>query len=200
MKLTMVSSPINSVTLEEPMRQKHLWLVILLLVLCAATQACTFKHVQSTVSTAPPERYTTVAVGSITSEDKLYENLAAHFRRGFVEAMGELKAFETIQDPAPGTLQPSSVLVSGTLTEINKGSEALRWIIGFGAGRASITGNFAIRNAKGETLAQFDAREAYAGGLGIGGAGFLDMEDLARRFGKTVAKRTVQWSRGEKFD
>jgi hypothetical protein len=57
-----------------------------------------------------------------------------------------------------------------------------------------------VNNTKGETLAKFQAREAYAGGLGIGGAGFIDMEDLMRRFGKTIAEKTVQWSRGEKIE
>ena len=91
-------------------------------------------------------------------------------------------------------------MLSGKITEVNKGSEALRWIVGFGAGRARVSGSFTISNTIGETLAKFDALEAYAGGLGIGGPGFLDTEDLMRRFGKTIAEKTVQWSRGEKIE
>src|SRR5262245_44186003 len=130
------------------MNRKRLWIALLAVLLYGALQACTFKNIQPLVISAPTESYSIVAVGSITSADKLYENLAAHFRRGFVEELGKLNAFQTIQDPAPETLASSAVLVSATLTQINKGSEALRWIIGFGAGRASIVGTFTIQNAK----------------------------------------------------
>jgi hypothetical protein len=98
---------------------------------------CTFKHVEPEVSTPPVQQYSGIAVGDITAEDKIWEYLVPHFRRGFVEAMAELKAFNTVLDPAPETLVESSVVLSGKITEVDKGSEALRWIIGFGAGRAS---------------------------------------------------------------
>lgn len=46
---------------------------------------------------------------------------------------------------------------------------------------------------------KFEAQESYAGGAGIGGANYLDIEDLTQRLGKTVAIRTVLWLRGEKI-
>jgi hypothetical protein len=52
----------------------------------------------------------------------------------------------------------------------------------------------------GTERAKFTARESYLGGAGIGGAGFLDMEDLVRRFAETVAETTRKWARGEKID
>jgi hypothetical protein len=47
-------------------------------------------------------------------------------------------------------------------------------------------------------LGTFSGSESYLGGVGTGGAGFLDMEDLMQRFGKSMAERLAQWSRGEK--
>jgi len=100
----------------------------------------------------------------------------------------------------PAELPESSLIISGKITEVTKGNAALRWIVGFGAGKAKVKGNFEICNAKSMTLLKFEADESYAGGAGIGGAGFLDMEDLMRRFGETIGKKTVLWSRGEKIE
>jgi hypothetical protein len=175
-------------------------LFIAVLAISAGIVGCTFKHIQPEIFTAPTQKYSVVAMGNITSDDKLWENLVAHFRRGFVDKLSESKTFDTILDPAPTTLAALSIILSGRITEVHKGSEALRWIIGFGAGRSRVSGTFTITSDRGETLAKFDAQETYSGGLGIGGAGFLDMEDLMQRFGKTIAVRVVQWSRGEKTD
>ncbi len=79
---------------------------------------------------------------------------------------------------AAGAVPPSAVVISGKLTEIDKGSTAARWIIGFGAGRAIARGTFEIKDTDGVTLARFEGRKAYSGGAGIGGANFLDMDDL----------------------
>jgi hypothetical protein len=114
--------------------------------------------------------------------------------------MNEQKAFDKIKDPCPVPLPDLSLLVSRKITQIEKGNAALRWIVGFGAGKAYVKGTFEISDAKSEKLAIFEADELYAGGAGIGGAGFLDMDDLMRSFGATIAKKTVQWSRGKKLE
>jgi hypothetical protein len=94
----------------------------------------------------------------------------------------------------------SAVLVTGNITEIDKGNLALRWLVGFGAGKAQVSGAFEIRDSGGQALAKLKASESYLGGAGIGGAGFLDMEDLMRRFGETMADKITMWSRGEKLE
>jgi hypothetical protein len=85
----------------------------------------------------------------------------------------------------------------GTITNLDKGSAAMRWIVGMGAGQAKVNGDFEIQTLDGRPLARFSARESYLGGAGIGGAGFLDMEDLVRKFAETVAETTLKWNRGE---
>jgi hypothetical protein len=152
------------------------------------------------VITTPAQKYSAVAVGDITMEDKLWEYLIPHFRRGLAQGFAEEKAFDAVLDPAPEKLSQSSLLLSGKIIEVDKGSTALRWIVGFGAGKAKVKGVFEIRSCDGICLARFEAQESYAGGAGIGGANLLDMEDLMRRFGSTIAQKAVQWSRGEKVD
>ncbi len=42
--------------------------------------------------------------------------------------------------------------------------------------------------------------KAMSGGLGIGGAGFVDIEDLMLKFGESVAKRTSRWAEGKPIE
>jgi hypothetical protein len=97
-------------------------------------------------------------------------------------------------------LPPQSVVLSGTITEVNKGSGAERFWIGMGAGQARIQGAFEIKNPEGSSLFQFSARRTYLGGAGIGGAGILSMEELTSRLGETVAKSVAEWLNGQKLE
>jgi hypothetical protein len=89
------------------------------------------------------------------------------------------------------------VVLRGTITEVDKGSAALRFLIGMGAGQARVKGDFEIARPDGAVLASFSARESYLGGAGIGGAGLVDTDELIKRFAETVAKTTRDWARGE---
>ncbi len=181
-------------------KQPRYILFLFIMLLGGGVGACTFKSVEPGFVQAPPQKYSIVAVGDIVVEDKLWEPLGRHFRRGFTQRLAEGKAFDSVQDPAPPTTTESTVLVVGSITEVDKGSAAARWIIGFGAGRARVGGTFGFRYSGGRTLVKFSGTESYAGGAGIGGAGFLDIEDLIQRFGETVADRLIAWSRGEKIE
>jgi hypothetical protein len=174
--------------------------LLLILSLAAALSGCTFKHVVPEVFAAPTQKYSEVVVGEIAVEDTLWESLVPHFRRGLVGRLNEKKVFDKTVDPAPASVADSAIRFAGKITEVDKGSTALRWIVGFGAGRARVSGVFEIRDARDQVLARLEAKESYAGGAGIGGAGFLDMEDLMRRFGETMAEKIIQWSRGEKLE
>ncbi len=181
-------------------KQALVILLVLTSLLGGGLLGCTFKSIEPGFVQAPPRKYTIVALGDVVVEDKLWEHLGGHFRAAVAKRLAEEKLFESIQDPAPATLSDSAVLVVGKITEVDKGSTALRWIIGFGAGKARVGGAFEFRDAGGRTLVKFSGTESYSGGAGIGGAGFLDMEDLMRRFGETMAERIIAWSKGEKID
>jgi hypothetical protein len=74
---------------------------------------------------------------------------------------------------------------------VDEGSAAARFIIGFGAGRAKARGIFEIHDSNGVALARFEAREAYSGGAGIGGASFVSMEQLLSKLGESTVKSVV---------
>jgi hypothetical protein len=166
----------------------------------AAMPGCTFQSVKPEVSLAPPQQYTTFILGEIRAEDRAWDGLQHHFRKGVVEWLKEKKAFETVLDTAPAAPVGSAITLSGTITEIDKGSVALRILVGMGAGQAKVKGVFEIKDSAGSTLVKFAARESYLGGAGMGGAGLLDMDDLVKRFGETVAQTALKWSRGEPIE
>jgi hypothetical protein len=165
----------------------------------SSTLACTIKNVSPGTLEVPTQKYAVVAVGTITATDKLWEPLVPHFRRGFVTRLGELRTFDAVLDPAPSPLPAATVLISGQIVEVEKGSAAKRLWIGMGAGKSLVSGNFEARDDANRVLGMFSASESYLGGIGIGGAGLVDMEDLMQRFGKSVAERLVRWARGEKI-
>jgi Domain of unknown function (DUF4410) len=164
--------------------------------LVGGLQGCTFSQVQLERAATSAHPYGAITVGAITAVERLWEPLLPHFRHGLLRAMRQRHTFTTVLDAPQGALMDTSVVLSGTILEVDNGSEILRWLVGFGAGRARVTGRFRLSTAGGEPLVTFEAHESYAGGFGIKGIGLLDMEDLMRRLGATVAAQTVQWAHG----
>jgi hypothetical protein len=173
-------------------------------VLCAAAllsaAACTTVTVtpQGAMPAAPVmQTYRAVAVGAIDVKQPEFAYLGPSFREGLVRRLNELKAFDTVIDnpatpPAPGTL-----MVTATVTEVDKGDAVLRFMIGMGAGSEHVAAAIAIKGNDGIALGAFDVRKGYAGGAGIGGASFIDIEDLVKQVGEQAAQSLVDWSQGK---
>ena len=159
--------------------------------------ACTTTTITPEQVYSPTERYRTVAVGDISAEDEIWADKARYVRAGLVEQLRESGAFDSVIDPAPDPLPPEAILVSGHLTEANKGNRWMRFLVGFGAGEASAQGEFQIENGAGVPLARFETEEAYEGGTGLGGFDFYDMDDLMVMLGEETAEWVVDWSAGE---
>ncbi len=159
--------------------------------------ACTTTTVTPELVTKPTKVYDTVVVGDVEIEGELSHHLLPHFRTGLVRQLKEEQAFKIVLNPAPNPIPKSAILVTGRITEIDKGSAAARFLIGFGAGRAKARGTFAIHDASKRTLAKFQTWESYSGGAGIGGWDMVQMEELLERLGKETAKSVVRWSQGK---
>jgi hypothetical protein len=168
--------------------------IALLAALLTALSACTTTTIKPATVQKPAEHYQNIAVGEVAAKDVLWNAYAIQLRRGLIAALIKSKKFAQVLDPAPQPLPPSTVLVTGQVTEADKGDEALRWIIGFGAGRAHVTGDFQLVDGANNTIAHFSTRKAYSGGAGIGGAGFVDMDDLAKQAGEETAAAIAKWS------
>ncbi|HTY93546.1 MAG TPA: DUF4410 domain-containing protein [Steroidobacteraceae bacterium] len=143
--------------------------------------------------------YNTVVVGDIAATDELWHGYAVEVRRELASQLIAARAFSQVLDQSPATLPADAVLISGRITEVDKGSAAARWIVGFGAGRAHISAEFQLKDTTGAQIGTYSVRKTYAGGAGIGGAGLLDMDDLAKKLGDASAESLNQWEKTGRF-
>jgi Domain of unknown function (DUF4410) len=162
---------------------------------------CTTTTITPEYSNRPENTYDMAAVGEIATSDKLWDGMIPYFRRGFRDQLSQDKAFASVSENAPtAPVAASTLVISGTITEIDRGSAAARFIIGFGAGRAIARGTFEIHDANGVMLAKFESRKSYSGGAGIGGMDMVSMEDLVQQLGAETAKVVARWTKGQKLD
>jgi hypothetical protein len=183
--------------LNQRARQRVLAATLLLL-----TAGCTTVQVTPQALQAPTQTYRTVVLARVDAKDPAFAYVEPFFRDGFVKRLNELKAFDSVSDAsanqaAAGSPSPDAILVTATLTDVNKGDLALRIIIGMGAGRERVAAQLDIQGPDGKPLGRFEAAKAYAGGAGIGGGTFIDIEDLTKQVGEQAAQSLVDWSRGK---
>jgi len=164
----------------------------------ALLAGCTFSSVKPEVLVGPGEsRPRVLVLGSISLANLQWEPHRFQFTAAVTEWLKRNGAFESVLAERPAALPADCVILSGTITEVDPGSAVLRFFVGMGAGQAQVNGRFAILAPSGATLAQFQAHEAYLGGTGIGGGSILNIDDVVKRFGETVAAAVAKWARGE---
>ena len=130
-------------------------------------------------------------------EQKLLVNA---FALGVQKWCTEHKSIRVLTEVSPTGLPSKAVVLTGNITEIEKGSAAARFWVGMGAGQERAQGQFEVQKPDGSRLTAFTARKSYLGGSGIGGWDMMKMEDLVDQLGQVVAETTAKWLRGEKLD
>lgn len=180
--------------------------------LLVLTAACTTVEV-TPLTTAPPptQTYKNVVLGTVDAKDPYQAYAIDFFREGFVRRLRELKGFETVTDSAvpsstatasAGTAPATSpaadtLLVTATLTNVDKGDAVLRFFVGMGAGRERAAAAVTMRSNDGAVIGSFEVQKAYSGGAGIGGLSALDIEDLVKQVGEQAAQSLLDWSQGK---
>jgi len=134
---------------------------------------------------------------NITATDK--EVYRLKFQDGVEAWFSKTNTFESVV-LASTNANSNSIILSGQINEVNKGSEAARLLVGMGAGQERIQGEFEIKDSTGQSLIRFAERKSYLGGLGIGGADFLSLDELTFRYGEAVAENISQWVQGQKLE
>lgn len=162
--------------------------------------SCTTTTITPELVQAPGRDYDKVVIGDIGAVDELWEPRLPFLRSALVAKLREDKTFPQVFDRPPEPVPEDAIVVSGRVSMIDKGSKALRFIIGFGAGRAKAAGMFSIKDAQGTTLARFESRKAYSGGAGIGGFDMLDMDELMEALGEETARVIIRWTKGESLE
>src|SRR5579872_6419333 len=96
------------------------WLVAAVLALVAG---CTTTTITPEYSKPPENKYDMAAVSEVTAADKLWDGLIPYFRRGFRDQLSKDKTFTSVsEDPPSAPVTASTLIISGTITEIDRGS------------------------------------------------------------------------------
>ena len=157
--------------------------------------ACTTVTVTPQSVAPPKQQYRAVVVGLLEPKSQDLGYLNSYFREGLLRRLHELNAFETIAEAPSAASAPDTLSVFGTVTEAEKGDEMLRILIGMGAGREHVTAELELKDGDGNVLGHLQIRKAYSGGVGIGGGGFIDIQDLTKQVGEQAAQTLLDWSR-----
>jgi len=178
--------------------------IALLLTGCAGTFS-DVKPLAAGVGAPPPQRPSTLLLGEIKISDARISPADAQsfiyaLRRGINEWNLTHHAFQSIADQVPGAVPPQALVLTGNITDVEKGNLAMRWIVGMGAGQARLVGDFVFFDDQGKRLGGFTAQRSYLGGAGAGGGDLLTTEDLFVRLGDEVAESTDKWLKAEHFD
>lgn len=171
-----------------------------LLMLGALLPACTTTTIEPELVQTPGQTYETIVVGEIAVEQDIWQGRLPYLREGLIGKLKESGAFSQVLETVPEQVGSSAIILTGTVTEVEKGNKALRFLIGFGAGRARAEGVFEIQDSQRAVLARFTSAKAYSGGAGIGGFDMIDMDELMGELGTATAESVIRWSNGESLE
>jgi hypothetical protein len=150
-----------------------------------------------------PSSARVLILGEFTSDQPGWKPLEPYFRKEIVEYLVDHNAFESVLDSAEH--KSDALMLTGTVREVAEGSAAARTLISFGAGKATLKGQFELRDASGNTLLRFESHGAEYGGGGLlfgvaGMAGSIGgQERLIKGFAVNVANTVMRWSKGKKL-
>lgn len=167
--------------------------VILLPLLFAS--ACAVTEVSPVSGEPAQQRFSAVFVDEVRTDDELWRAYAVITRRAMIAEFRKSDVFGEVLQELPQPPPPGTLIVRETLVEVERGNIALRFIIGFGAGRSRISADIVLADPAHHDLASFRVSKSYAGGAGIGGLDLLSMEDLAEQLGREAAQRVIAWAR-----
>jgi hypothetical protein len=95
--------------------------------------------------------------------------------------------------------EANTLIVEGQFTELDPGSRAKRYFVGFGAGKAAVTVKGTIKDGSGKLLATFTQRRV--GSMGVaGGDSVKKMTSDCKSIGEDIAKFLSAWAKGKKLD
>ncbi len=105
--------------------------------LSSGALGCSFSITPEAVE-PPPTKISTVAIGSIEAADPDRQRIVRRFRRALAAGLEDSEAFSRVLSTAPAQLPADAVLVTGRFLEVKDGSEALRFLVGYGVGSPTL--------------------------------------------------------------
>jgi hypothetical protein len=117
----------------------------------------------------------------------------------FVAKLKEFGPFADVSAVDSGSPAPDDALVvEGKFTELDPGSRAKRYFVGFGAGKSGVTVEGSVKTASGTLLATFQQR--HIGVMGAAGGDSLGkLVSDTKSIGEDLAKFLSTWAKGKKL-
>jgi hypothetical protein len=117
----------------------------------------------------------------------------------FVTKLKELGAFHEVASLDPQAIAPSdAIVVEGKFIELDPGSRAKRYFVGFGSGKSAVAVQGTVKTTSGTLLATFEHRRV--GVMGVGGGDSLGkLAGDTKSIGEDVAKFLSAWATGKKL-
>jgi uncharacterized protein DUF4410 len=116
----------------------------------------------------------------------------------FVAKLKETKTFPEVSVLDGGAAPAGALLVEGKFTEMDPGSRAKRYLVGFGSGKSGVTAEGSVKTADGTLLATFTQRRI--GVMGVaGGDSMKKLEGDTKNIGEDLARFLSAWATGKKL-
>jgi hypothetical protein len=118
----------------------------------------------------------------------------------FVSQVKDKGCFTTSIVVDQGKTPPNNALVvEGKFVELDPGSRAKRYLVGFGSGKSAVKVTGTVKTADGKLLAEFEQRRV--GSMGFaGGDSIKKLTADVKNIGEDLAKFVTEWAKGKKLD
>lgn len=126
---------------------------------------------------------------------QLQEECPGIVASAFMRTLGSRGGFKAAQEGGVG----AGLIVSGRFTELNPGSRAKRYVVGFGAGKSAVAVAGEVADNAGTLLAKFQQRRVASMGM-FGGDSVKKMRDDCENIGEDLASFLSAWAKGQKLD
>ncbi len=185
-------------------RGRSIFLGVLMVAAAGMTGGCG-TDITAEREVPPPGEIAVLVIGAIEADDPHWERVARQFRRALVEhlqeRLDERNSSIKVVSRRPARLAADATVVSGRFTDVDDGSEALRFLIGVGLGALGLEAHFEIRDANGALLAAFAEEATSRDGTGMGSHWSpIYTEDLVDGFANKASGAIDRWSRGEPLE
>jgi hypothetical protein len=97
-----------------------------------------------------------------------------------------------------GDTPAEAIIVEGKFKEMDPGSRAKRYLVGYGAGKSGVSVEGTVKSADGTLLAAFKQRRV--GVMGVAGGDSMDkLREDTKAIGADIAKFLSTWANGKKL-
>jgi uncharacterized protein DUF4410 len=116
----------------------------------------------------------------------------------FVAKLKPMGPFSDVTVATSDAVPPDAIVVEGKFKEMDPGSRAKRYLVGYGAGKSGVMVEGTVKSSDGTVLATFNQRRV--GVMGVAGGDSMDkLRDDTKTIGEDLAKFLSAWANGKKL-